>query len=282
MAPLPALQLTEWNIKRILGYVSWHSKRKTMHCAHVLDALKHDLKRQAPDHICVTGDLVNLGLEQEYKNSALLLRSLGPAKNISIIPGNHEAYGRHYNDYIKRYWSPWLKDDMNIAADTFPYVHIRGDHAFIGISSAIPTWPFMANGYVSEEQCNALGEILVELEAQNKTRVIMIHHPPISGLIQPRKSLSKPYAFLDMVREFGAELILHGHAHKDFDYTIEGMDKPIRVLGVGSASYDNEDMQKKGHYHMITLDGHGTNVQLSIEHRHYNIAKDMFEEGKQA
>jgi len=277
MAPLPALKWNEWNAKRILGYLSWQSKRKDEHCAHVLDALKMDIKRQNPDHICVTGDLANLGLEAEYKNSAAFLSTLAPEQKISVIPGNHEAYGRNYMDYIRAYWSPWIKDDMNITKDIFPYVHLRGDHAFIGISSAVPTLPFMANGMVSEEQCNILGEILIELEHQNKTRIIMIHHPPLSGIVQPRKSLSKPLAFLDVVREFGAELILHGHAHKILNYDLEGLSRPIPVLGVGSASYDNRERGKKAHYHMIELDGYAKNVQISVRHNSYSHDTEQFE-----
>ena len=63
-----------------------------------------DMKRIDPDHICVTGDLANLGLEEEFKQGALMLNSLGPESKVSVIPGNHDAYGLKYMDYIKTYW----------------------------------------------------------------------------------------------------------------------------------------------------------------------------------
>ena len=50
------------------------------------------MKRQAPDHIAVTGDIANIGLAEEYRHGRDLLESLGTAHDVSFVPGNHDIY----------------------------------------------------------------------------------------------------------------------------------------------------------------------------------------------
>ena len=64
--------------KRVLGYVNWHRGRKLVHRRDILDMLTQDIVERKPDHIAVTGDLVNLGLPEEFVLAAEWLRHLGP------------------------------------------------------------------------------------------------------------------------------------------------------------------------------------------------------------
>ena len=61
--------------KRVLGYVNWHRGRKLVHRRDVLDVLTQDIVGREPDHIAVTGDLVNLGLPEEFVLAAEWLRA---------------------------------------------------------------------------------------------------------------------------------------------------------------------------------------------------------------
>ena len=51
--------------KRALGYINWQRSRAHPPPRDVLDAITRDL-RQRPDHIAVTGDLVNIALPAEF------------------------------------------------------------------------------------------------------------------------------------------------------------------------------------------------------------------------
>ena len=62
LPPLPAARLRDLASKRALGYLNWTRNRHKYHRREVLDALVADMRAQAPDHIAVTGDLVNLSL----------------------------------------------------------------------------------------------------------------------------------------------------------------------------------------------------------------------------
>src|ERR1700743_119205 len=78
--------------KRLTGYLSWRLKRKAVHRREVLDELAADLARQRPDHIAVTGDLVNIALGGEFVQARDFLRKLGTGEDVTVVPGNHDAY----------------------------------------------------------------------------------------------------------------------------------------------------------------------------------------------
>ncbi len=77
LAPLPFPHPRELLSKRGLGYLNWLRKRRSIHRADMLTALVADLKDHAPDHIAVTGDLVNLSLTKEFAPALAWLEGLG-------------------------------------------------------------------------------------------------------------------------------------------------------------------------------------------------------------
>ena len=94
LPPLPAARLRDLAGKRALGYLNWTRNRHKFHRRDVLDALVSDMQAQTPDHIAVTGDLVNLALEAEFAPSRAWLESVGTPDRVTVIPGNHDAYVR--------------------------------------------------------------------------------------------------------------------------------------------------------------------------------------------
>ena len=51
-----------------------------------------DIKASSPDHLAVTGDLVNLALDAEIEMARYWLETLGSPHDVSVVPGNHDAY----------------------------------------------------------------------------------------------------------------------------------------------------------------------------------------------
>ena len=57
----------------------------------VLDALVSDMQAQQPDHVAVTGDLVNLALDAEFNPARQWLEGVGDPADVTVVPGNHDA-----------------------------------------------------------------------------------------------------------------------------------------------------------------------------------------------
>lgn len=238
LGPLPPFGVRHWNLKRALGFANWHRKRRAAHLPAVAAALVADIQRLAPDHIAVTGDLINIGLPAEYEAALAWLEALGPTDRVSVVPGNHDIYVRLLRDAGVARWQGYMADDAATADgdSSFPYVRRRGRVALIGLNSAVPTRPLVASGQLGEIQLTSLARILDELGREGLARVVMIHHPPLPGQASPRKALRDADALAGVLRRHGAELVLHGHNHRREVHRAMGPGADVPVVGVPSAS----------------------------------------------
>jgi 3',5'-cyclic AMP phosphodiesterase CpdA len=232
LPPLPKPRGFELLGKRALGYLNWTRNRSKHHRREALDALVGDLQALAPDHIAVTGDLVNLALEAEFPPALAWLQSVGPPDRVTAIPGNHDAYVRATQQRFAETFGDYVRDDDGAIA--FPTVRRRGPIALIGLSSATPTPPLMATGTLGRSQLEKLEGLLASLADKPVFRVLLVHHPVQSN--SRVKRLTDSADLRALLRRRGVELVLHGHDHIHSTIRIDGPDGAIPVIGVPSAS----------------------------------------------
>jgi 3',5'-cyclic AMP phosphodiesterase CpdA len=251
LAPLPAPNPLELFSKRGLGFINWLRKRRAIHRPEVLAALVADLKAQAPDHIAVTGDLVNLSLTSEFALAHAWLERLGLAADVTLVPGNHDAYVRAAASLALRHWSDYMRGDKG---ESFPFVRRRGPLALIGLSTSLPTLPLAATGRLHGDQLARLGALLQHLGREGAFRVVLIHHPPVPGANRFRR-LSDAAALRAVLRTHGAELILHGHHHEASLAWLPGPRADIPVVGVPSASGAAGHRDDPAGYNLYKIEG---------------------------
>ena len=182
IGPLPRAQIRELAGKRVLGWLNWNRGRRDTHRMDVLDQLLVDMHAQSPDHIALTGDVVNLALPGEYPAARAFLERVGSPEQLSLVPGNHDAYTKGGAIRLLSEFDPWMRGDGSGAhpldeMERFPYVRIRGKVALVGLSSAVPTAPFMATGKLGVRQVTKLRAALEHLGKEGLCRVVMLHHP---------------------------------------------------------------------------------------------------------
>jgi 3',5'-cyclic AMP phosphodiesterase CpdA len=256
LGPLPPVRRRDLVSKRGLGYVNWQRNRVHAFDDDVLAALVEDLHAHKPDHIAVTGDLVNLALSEEFVAARDWLESLGNPEDVSVVPGNHDAYvAGGYNELL-RVWRDFMTDDDQPGGPAhFPFLRRRGPIGLIGLSSAIPTGPFMATGRISTDQTAALGRQLIELGQENRFRVVLVHHPPVDGVASWPRRLIGAGLFRAEIAEYGAELVLHGHNHRIHVTEILSGDRAVPVVGAAAASTAPRTARPGGSYNLYSISG---------------------------
>jgi len=222
--------------KRLSGILSWRMKRRHIHLPEILAATVADIHAHAPRHIVLTGDLLNVSLPGEYARATAWLHSLGAPKDISLTPGNHDAYIAGAFDAARSQWAAFMQGDEPGPSVQFPYCRVRGEIALIGVSTAVPTRVFSATGEAGQQQLSALGELLEHHARAGRMRIVMIHHPPGAAGASRRKGLTDRAALLEVFAKYGAELVLHGHTHRGVLDQLAGPGGPIPVLAPASAS----------------------------------------------
>ncbi|KXF76701.1 metallophosphatase [Paramesorhizobium deserti] len=256
LSPLPGITYRELASKRITGYINWRRNRQGVMTSGALEALIADMQAQAPDHIAITGDLVNLALDLEVKAARLWLETLGDPADVSVVPGNHDAYVPGALDNACRIWEPWMRGDGVDNAGhrvEFPYLRVRDGVALIGVSSARATAPFMASGDFGRGQAKRLAQMLDETAGRGLFRVVMIHHPPVRGAAPAHKRLYGIGRFQKIIRKHGAELILHGHTHLATRYEIDGPSWKVPVICVPSASQSFGERRPAARFNLFTI-----------------------------
>jgi 3',5'-cyclic AMP phosphodiesterase CpdA len=255
LPPLPKARLSELMGKRALGYLNWTRNRRKYYRREVLDALVSDLQAQAPDHIAVTGDLVNLALEAEFAPARQWLTSVGKPNLVTAIPGNHDAYVRTTRHRFVEAFGDYLSGDEASGNSAFPFVRRRGPIALIGLSSAVPTAPFMATGTLGRAQIEALEQLLTALSTEQAFRVLLVHHPLRSD--SRPKRLTDSARLLALLKKHGVELILHGHDHIHSTMWFEGPDGKIPSIGVPAASALARGRHPAAAYNLYAIEREG-------------------------
>ncbi|MBX9773258.1 MAG: metallophosphoesterase [Xanthobacteraceae bacterium] len=255
LAPLPRPRLTELAGKRATGYINWRRKRQAIHQAEVLARIVGDVKAQKPDHIAVTGDLVNLALPAEYQPARAWLEALGSPADVTLVPGNHDAYVRSGVAASHRHWGDFMRGDAAAGVSEFPFLRRRGPLALIGVSTSVPSLPFMAIGRVGPAQLHRLEKILDACGRDGLYRVVLIHHPPTSKPSHYLKRLTDGTRLRDVLARHGAELVIHGHNHRRQTVWLDGPNGHIPAIGVPSASEAPPGEHDPAGYNLYRIDG---------------------------
>jgi 3',5'-cyclic AMP phosphodiesterase CpdA len=234
LPPLPAARLRDLAGKRALGYLNWTRNRHKYHRREVLDALVADMQAQRPDHVAVTGDLVNLALDAEFRPAQAWLKSVGAPQHVTVVPGNHDAYVRATRHRFAGAFGDYLRGDAEADGTPFPFVRRRGPLTLVGVSSAVPTAPLMATGKLGRAQLDALDRTLAQLSSERAFRVLLVHHPLHSD--SRIKRLTDSRQLRALLKRHGVELVLHGHDHIHSTMWFDGSTGKIPAIGVPSAS----------------------------------------------
>jgi 3',5'-cyclic AMP phosphodiesterase CpdA len=74
--------------------------------------------------------------------------------------------------------------------------------------------------------------------------------------------------FAAVIKECGAELVLHGHEHRNMRELLDGPAGPIEVLGVPSGTYEAKDPDRTARYRIVDIaDGRVVGHHLRVWHR---------------
>jgi 3',5'-cyclic AMP phosphodiesterase CpdA len=267
--PMPQARPSELLNKRVTGYYNWWRHRVHLHLPEALAGVVADIKAQKPDHIALTGDLVNVALPEEFRRAAEWLAAFDRPDRLTVVPGNHDVYvsvpwGRGVG-----LWGAYIASDGQPpaqSADVFPTIRHRGPVALVGLSTGVPKPPFFATGDLGPAQIAQAERLLGEAGREGLCRIVLIHHPPLTD--QSRwKRLTDTTAFQAMIRRVGCEAVLHGHDHRSEIARIAGPRGSVPVLGVCSASAAPGSKYGRARYHLIHIDRDGDGWRLEVEIR---------------
>jgi 3',5'-cyclic AMP phosphodiesterase CpdA len=246
--------------KRWIGAANLLTNRSRHYHVAAFEQMVDDLNALGVEHVLCSGDVTNLALEQEFKFAREKFDRLkaGP-DNVTVIPGNHDAYVAEGIDLFARYFDAYSRSDPGWHGPgqdpRWPLVRVRGELALVGVTTARATAWFSAYGTVGDPQLERLRAILADPRLAGKVRVVAIHHPPAGKwAANPIRGLHDHDAFAAVIEAAGCDVIVHGHEHRDISEQLAGPTGPIPVRGVVSGTYDNDQPHRTARYRIFEID----------------------------
>ncbi len=239
--PAGALRGADLRTRRVFGAFNLYLFRAGAHSEDVARAAVEAVREAGVDHVVVTGDLTNLALPSEFALAVQVLRPLGGADRLTVIPGNHDCYTpESVRDHEFGRWfgfTLWPEG----AARLFPVVKDLPDGVtLIGLQTAGVVPPACAFGRVGPRQVARLADALDDARRRGRFSIVALHHnlhrrgalSEATGRLLDRREVA------EVLVRHGARLALHGHDHREHDMVIsDGPDLPgVRVVGCGSSS----------------------------------------------
>ena len=257
--------------KRSLSYLSWRLRRGRTNPPEVLTRLLDGFPSRIPDHVVITGDLTHMGLPRELMRVRGVLEQIGPPERVFVVPGNHDALVASSGEHLRRAWDDYMAADRgyresgsDLDPGVYPRVRERNGVALVGLSSALPTRPFSASGRLGDAQCRRLANVLERTGRRRLFRVVLVHHPIINGQVKPRKSLRDAANLRRVLRRQGAELVLHGHAHRHSRERLDGPASPIPVVGLPSSTAAHTDPVKAACLRIFSIVSQGEGWRIDV------------------
>ncbi len=252
-------QQAPWLSKAALGLRAWR-RRSRRHDPATLDAVISAMQACRPDHLLVSGDLTQVGHVTEFRQAAAWLWTLAAPEHVMVLPGNHDAYASGSWEAGRAVLAPYVSPG-------FPVVRRIGCVLLIGLSSAIPTPVGMASGRLGAAQLDALRAALAQGRQERLFRMVALHHDPcLAGWRQWRKGLHDRHALHAILRQEGAELVVHGHNHRHGLEMLHGPAGPIWVVGAPSASVSGWSLRTQGGcmLYRVTRCAGGFGLRMSV------------------
>ena len=276
------VRLRDFLGKRLLGGANLLILRRHKHRMPLLQAMGEDLRQRSFDHLALTGDLCNIALVSEWEAALRWIEALqlGPDR-VTVIPGNHDAYVPEvfHDGTFERMFAQYQTADLRGGSESYPFVRIRGEVALICTSTAVPTSGIGAWGRVGGEQMQRLESLLMSPDVRSRRRVVLIHHPPLVNRPGEDRNLRDRTAVQALLARTGADLVLHGHDHRDFFNYLSGPDGTrVPVIGAGSASYDGPS-DRRSRYHIFEIDAKSITV---VTYAHDQAGDKFVEYGRRS
>lgn len=263
---LDGARILDYLNKRWIGRMNLITSRSRHYHVAAFEHMVDDLNAQRVDHVICTGDVTNLALAGEFRFARerfdrLTLGTTG----VTVLPGNHDAYiqegTRHFAEVFGDYatsddgWQ-WPVEGEASLADRWPVVRVRGEVALIGLSTSMQTPWFTAYGRVGATQLARLRSALADPRLAGKCRIVAIHHPPAGKRAASAiRGLKDRSDFAAVLKECGADLVIHGHEHRNMRESLDGPAGPIEVLGVPSGTYEANDPDRTARYRILEIEG---------------------------
>ncbi len=253
-------------LKPVLGWINW-ARQPGQHDNTLWLKAAGEAMATRPDFTLMTGDLVELGLDSEWRAAAEALSLLGPPETVTWAPGNHDLYTPAGEAKARALMATWLpRGTGRDLRDSFPRLDLVGEAAIVTLCSGTPTWLFSAEGEIGSAQLVRLDQMLAGIDRNRHLPIIAVHHPPHTPRLSWLKRLRDGEALIDLMIRRECSLLFHGHLHAATRVEIVREGQTITQIGAPSASATGRHGDDPAGINLVEITRQETGLHWSCRH----------------
>ncbi|MDF0540920.1 metallophosphoesterase [Sphingobium sp. H39-3-25] len=184
------------------------------HDPRIVSATQAWLEERRPDLVIISGDFTQRARVAQFKEASAYLNRLRAAGlRVLAIPGNHDI---PLYDVFRRFAAPLKRYKRYIGNDLCPWFE-DDEVAILGINTARSLT--IKDGRINHEQMRMLQDRFAKV-AQDKTRILVTHHPlfamPIGRGNELTEAVGQHDDAVKAACEAGIHIALAGHFHRTY------------------------------------------------------------------
>ncbi len=184
-------------------------------------ALLTAARASGADHVLLTGDLTEDGIDEQYDELAeILAESKLPPSRVTLLPGNHDLYAD------AAAFTRALRGPLAAYAPTSAVGKPidLGEVSILPMSTAIPQTYTKSGGAIEPEALAGAARLAEDTRRRGRALVLAMHHPP-------RRHVLPFMHWIDGLRDYahvGEILARHDHVHVVHGHTHVATDHAVR------------------------------------------------------
>lgn len=223
---------------------------------NVVEAFYHEIERQKPDLVILSGDFTQVGSREEFILARdFISRITAP---VFTVPGNHDI--PRFNSWL-RFTDPMARY-RDYIAPMQDVVHEDDACFVVGINTArpwVPHWNW-ANGMIGQEQIQ-FAHNQFRTAPHDKARIFVCHHPLVNVKSAPIDTVV--WGSTDMMAALidqHVDVVLTGHIHHASIFHDKESRGPVMV-GSATATSSRLRSQSNG-YNLLRISPSSIDIEL--------------------
>lgn len=194
------------------------------------------------EHLILTGDLTEDGREAQFETLASVLLGSGiDPREVTLVPGNHDAYQRP-TAFAEALLGPLA---AFAGTSTVGIVTELDDVAIVPISTAIFQPITRSAGEIAREQLEHIDQVGRALTTSRRAIAVAQHHQPYGYAVRAFNwvdGLQNHASAMGLLQRRRELHVLHGHRHRQSDRSVQGGEPP-RVFGTTACVEDDSPLR---------------------------------------
>jgi 3',5'-cyclic AMP phosphodiesterase CpdA len=220
------------------------------------------VERERPDAVICTGDITQRARHREWAAAQNWFASLFAPVVVEV--GNHDM---PYYNLGERFLTPFKRfqrfSDAVEQKVELPGIRLVPLRTTVRVQGRFP-W---SDGVVTDAALEHAVRRVQQVADGQSIVIVYGHHPLVTGpLGAPNPTIGGDVAFRALALA-GANVVLSGHVHDPFDFTLEAEGRPLRLVGAGTLS---RRLRRSGPSYNVLR--YAPECGMTVEHRHFQEA----------